>query len=79
MLKPGADAAIAPAAEAATAQPEPSAAAEARIPSGQAAAAIRQVGVEPVQRAIVESLAPFRTSEAGYRLCNSYRYVIAAV
>jgi SAM-dependent methyltransferase len=47
--------------------------------SGQAAAAIRQVGAEPVQRAIAESLAPFRTSEGSYRLCNRYRYVIAAV
>jgi hypothetical protein len=47
--------------------------------SGQAAAVIRQVGAEPVQRAIAESLAPFRTSEGGYRLCNRYRYVIAAV
>jgi SAM-dependent methyltransferase len=47
--------------------------------SGQAAAAIRQVGAEPVQRAIAESLAQFRTSEGGYRLCCRYRYVIAAV
>jgi len=46
--------------------------------SGPAAVAIRQAGVEAVQQAIAESLAPFRTSEGGYRQHNRFRYVIAA-
>jgi SAM-dependent methyltransferase len=47
--------------------------------SGPSAAAIRQLGAEAVQRTIAESLAPFRTSDGGYRLRNQYRYVIASV
>jgi SAM-dependent methyltransferase len=46
--------------------------------SGPAAAAIRQAGAEAVRRAIVESLAPFRTSEGGYRQRNNFRYVLAS-
>ena len=49
------------------------------ISTGVAAAAIRQAGVEAVQRAIAEALAPFRTSEGGYRQRNRLRYVIAVV
>jgi hypothetical protein len=45
--------------------------------TGPAAIAIRQAGAEAVQRAIAESLAPFRTSEGGYRQRNTFRYVIA--
>ncbi len=47
--------------------------------SGSAAAAIRQAGAEAVQQAIIESLAPFRTSEGSYHQRNRFRYVIAAV
>lgn len=47
--------------------------------AGPVAAAIRQAGTEAVQQAIAESLAPFRTSDGGYRQRNRYRYVIAAV
>jgi SAM-dependent methyltransferase len=47
--------------------------------SAPAAVAIRQAGAEAVQHAIAESLAPFRTSEGGYRQRNTFRYVIAAV
>jgi SAM-dependent methyltransferase len=47
--------------------------------TGVAAVAIRQAGTETVQRAIAEALAPFRTSEGGYRQRNRLRYVIAAV
>jgi hypothetical protein len=46
---------------------------------GLSAAAIRQAGAEAVQRALAEELSPFRTSKGGYRLRNSFRYVIAAV
>jgi len=46
--------------------------------AGPATVAIRQAGVEAVQQAIAESLAPFRTSEGGYRQHNRFRYVIAA-
>ncbi len=47
--------------------------------TGPAAVAIRQAGVEAVQQAIAEALAPFRTSEGGYRMRNRMRYVIAEV
>jgi SAM-dependent methyltransferase len=47
--------------------------------TGVAAAAIRHSGAEAVQRAIAESLEPFRTSVGGYRQRNRFRYVIAAV
>lgn len=47
--------------------------------TGPAAFAIRQAGAEAVQWAIAEALAPFRTSEGGYRLRNRVRYVIAEV
>ena len=49
------------------------------ISTGVAAAAIRQAGVEAVQLAVAEALAPFRTSEGGYRQRNRLRYVIAVV
>lgn len=44
-----------------------------------AAVAIRQIGSEAVQRAIAESLAPFRTRAGDYRQHSRYRYVVAAV
>jgi hypothetical protein len=47
--------------------------------TGVAAVAIRQAGADAVQRAIAESLAPFRTSAGEYRQRNRYRYVVAAV
>jgi hypothetical protein len=40
---------------------------------------MRQAGAEAVQRAIADALAPFRTSEGGYRQRNRLRYVIASV
>jgi SAM-dependent methyltransferase len=43
------------------------------------AAAIQQADDDAVQHAIAESLAPFRTSEGGYRQRNRFRYVIASV
>jgi hypothetical protein len=49
------------------------------LSTGPAAAAIRQSGVEAVQQALAEALAPFRTSAGGYRLRNRVRYVIASV
>lgn len=48
------------------------------LSSGPSAAAIRKAGVEAVQQAIAVALAPFRTSEGGYRQRNRFRYVIAA-
>ncbi len=46
--------------------------------AGPATAAIRQVGAETLRQALVEALAPFRTSAGGYRLRNRFRYVIAS-
>ncbi len=59
--------------------PDLEAAVRGSMSSGPAAVAIRQAGAEAVQQAIAESLAPFRTSDGGYRLRNRFRYVIAAV
>jgi SAM-dependent methyltransferase len=47
--------------------------------TGPAALAIRQAGSEAIQQALIEALAPFRTSEGGYRLRNQLRYVISEV
>ncbi|MGN6813383.1 MAG: SAM-dependent methyltransferase, partial [Thermomicrobiales bacterium] len=47
--------------------------------SGPSAAAIRQAGVEVVQRAIAESLAPFQKSDGSNCHRNRFRYVIATV
>jgi SAM-dependent methyltransferase len=47
------------------------------LSTGVAAVAIRQAGVEPVQRALSEAMAPFRTGEGSYRQRNRFRYVIA--
>jgi hypothetical protein len=46
--------------------------------AGPSVSAARQVGVGPVQQAIAESLAAFRTSNGGYRQRNKFRYVVAA-
>lgn len=46
--------------------------------AGVMVAAAQQVGAEPVQQAITESLAPFRTEQGGYRQRNRFRYVIAS-
>jgi SAM-dependent methyltransferase len=40
--------------------------------------AIRESGEQAVARAIVESLAPYRTPAGGYRLDNEWHYVIAS-
>ncbi len=59
--------------------PDLEAAVRGNMSSGPAAVAVRQAGAEAVRQAIAESLAPFRTSEGGYRQRNRFRYVIAAV
>jgi SAM-dependent methyltransferase len=46
--------------------------------AGAAVAIVQRVGAEPVERALVEALTPFRTSVGGYSLRNRFRYVIAA-
>jgi ubiquinone/menaquinone biosynthesis C-methylase UbiE len=48
------------------------------LSAGPFVAASRQVGVEPVRRAIVASLAPFRIGDGGYRQRNRLRYFIAS-
>jgi len=39
--------------------------------------AVRYVGEEKVRQAVLDSLAPFRTSNGGYREENKFRYVVA--
>jgi hypothetical protein len=46
--------------------------------AGVQVAAVQQVGEDAVRRAVADSLAPFRTSEGGYRQRNRLRYVIAS-
>jgi ubiquinone/menaquinone biosynthesis C-methylase UbiE len=46
--------------------------------TGVAAVAIRQAGVEAVQQAIAESLAPYRLNGRGYCQRTRFRYVIAS-
>ncbi len=46
--------------------------------AGPAAAAIRQAGIEAIQQALAEALAPFWTSAGGYLLRNRFRYVVAS-
>lgn len=58
--------------------PDLETAVRANLSTGPATAAIRQAGAEALQRALAEALAPFRTSDVGYRLRNRFRYVIAS-
>ena len=45
--------------------------------AGPTVMAVRYAGEEQVRQAVLDSLAPFRTSTGGYREENTYRYVIA--
>lgn len=45
--------------------------------AGPTVMAVRSAGEEQVKQAVLDSLAPFRTSTGGYREENTYRYVIA--
>jgi SAM-dependent methyltransferase len=57
--------------------PDAETAVRALMSAGAAVAVVQRVGAEPVRRAIVEALAPFRRGEGGYHLQNRLRYVIA--
>jgi SAM-dependent methyltransferase len=46
--------------------------------AGVMVAAAQRAGVEMVQRAVADSLAPFQTSAGAYRQRNRFRYVIAS-
>ncbi|MCL6647794.1 MAG: class I SAM-dependent methyltransferase [Chloroflexi bacterium] len=58
--------------------PDLDTAVRALMSAGPFVAAAERVGNEAVRRAVAESLAPFRTSEGGYRQRNRFRYAIAA-
>ncbi len=45
--------------------------------AGPTVMAVRYAGEEKVKQVVLDSLAPFRTSNGGYREENTYRYVIA--
>lgn len=47
--------------------------------AGVMVAAGERAGDEAVRRAVAGALAPFRAAAGGYRLCNTLRYVVAAV
>jgi hypothetical protein len=44
---------------------------------GGVVAAVRQAGEAAVRAAIIETLAPYRTPEGGYRFENEWHYLIA--
>jgi SAM-dependent methyltransferase len=45
--------------------------------SGPLVRAIREVGEEKIKRTVFDSFAPYKTTSGGYRMENSYRYIIA--
>lgn len=47
------------------------------LSSGPAIRAVQVQGEDVVRRAILDALAPFKTSSGGYHLSNSFRYMIA--
>jgi SAM-dependent methyltransferase len=47
------------------------------LSTGPAVRALRQVGEERVRRAVTEAIAPFRTARGGYRIENTFRYLVA--
>jgi hypothetical protein len=47
------------------------------LSAGPVGLAMRTSGEAPVRRAILDSIAPYRTSGGGYRLENKFRYVLA--
>ena len=47
------------------------------LSSGPLIAATRASGEEKVRDAVLGSIAPYRTSNGGYRLENKFRYVVA--
>jgi SAM-dependent methyltransferase len=44
---------------------------------GLVVAAVRRAGEEPVRRAILEALAPYRRADGGYRLENEWHFLLA--
>jgi len=57
--------------------PDASTALRGLLASGPAIRALQVHGEEVVRETVLEALAPFRTRSGGYRLGNSFRYVIA--
>jgi len=51
--------------------------ARAMLAPGVVVEAARTAGEEPVRRAILDALAPYRTADGGYRLENEWHYLIA--
>jgi SAM-dependent methyltransferase len=47
------------------------------LSNGPAVIAIRTSGIERVRRAVLDSIAPFKTATQGYHLDNKFRYLIA--
>jgi hypothetical protein len=45
--------------------------------NGRAVRAIEAAGEDAVRAAVLEALAPFRTRDGGYRLENTFVYVVA--
>jgi SAM-dependent methyltransferase len=50
---------------------------DALLSAGPAVRAVRHAGLAAVERAVRESIAPFRTSAGGYAIENAFRYAIA--
>jgi hypothetical protein len=57
--------------------PDQNSLARAMMAPGLVVEATRIAGEEPVRKAIIEALAPFRRPDGGYRLENEWRFLIA--
>jgi SAM-dependent methyltransferase len=73
-LEPGGTATI----EAAWEYPDLEAALRGLLAGGPAVKAIRHAGEEAVRASVAAALKPFRTGDGGYRLLNTWRYLISS-
>ena len=47
------------------------------LSTGPAIRAVRHSGENAVRLAVIEAIAPFRTAQGGYRIENTFRYLVA--
>jgi len=47
------------------------------LSTGPAVRALREAGEDRARRAVIDAIAPFRTARGGYRIENTFRYLVA--
>jgi hypothetical protein len=57
--------------------PDDGEALRAMISAGPCVRAVRHAGEETVSAALLESVAPYRQADGGYRIANAFRFVLA--